>query len=96
MSGEGRRAAPRAACASWAPCADGDRNGLAIDAALTLATGTAERKAALAMLDRKRTSGRRITLGAHKAYDVTGFVGDLRRRNVPPHITANGAVSKLG
>jgi transposase len=73
-----------------------NRNGLAIDAALTQATGTAEREAALAMLDRKRTRGRRITLGADKAYDVTGFVGDLRRRNVTPHIAINGAVSKLG
>ena len=71
-----------------------NRNGLAVDAALTQATGTAEREAALAMLDRKRTRGR-ITLGADKAYDVTGFVGDLRRRNVTPHIAVNGAVSKL-
>jgi len=73
-----------------------NRNGLAIDAALTEATGTAERAAALAMLDRRRTRGRRITLGADKAYDVTSFVGDLRRRNVTPHIAVNGAVSKLG
>lgn len=73
-----------------------NRNGLAIDAALTEATGTAEREAALAMLDRRRTRGRRITLGADKAYDVTSFVGDLRRRNVTPHIAVNGAVSKLG
>ena len=54
-----------------------NRNGLAIDATLTHATGTAEREAALAMLDRRRT-GRRITLGADKAHDVTSFVGDLR------------------
>jgi hypothetical protein len=33
-------------------------NGLAVDAALTHATGTAEREAALAMLDRKRTGGK--------------------------------------
>ena len=32
-----------------------NRNGLAVDAALTQATGTAEREAALAMLDRRRT-----------------------------------------
>src|SRR4051794_28894645 len=72
-----------------------NRNGLAIDATLTHATGTAEREAALAMLDRRRT-GRRITLGADKAYDVTGFVGDLRARKVTPHIAVNGAVSKTG
>ena len=52
-----------------------NRNGLAVDAALTHATGTAEREAALAMLDR-RTEPPRITLGADKAYDVHR----LRRR----------------
>lgn len=72
-----------------------NRNGLAIDAALTPATGTAEREAALAMLDRRKGK-RRKTLGADKAYDVTGFVGDLRARNVTPHIAVNGAVSKTG
>ena len=70
-----------------------NRNGLAIDATLTHATGTAEREAALAMLDRRRT-GRRVTLGADKAYDVTSFVGELRARKVTPHIAVNGAVSK--
>ena len=73
-----------------------NRNGLAVDASLGLATGTAEREAALDMLDRRGTAGRRITLGADKAYDVTGFIGDLRRRKVTPHIAVNGAVSKLG
>jgi transposase len=72
-----------------------NRNGLAVDAALTHATGTAEREAALGMLDR-RGNDRRITLGADKAYDVTAFVEDLRDRKVTPHIAINGAVSKLG
>src|SRR6478752_6491308 len=39
-----------------------NRNGLALDAALTRATGTAEREAALSMLDRRRRGGR-VTLG---------------------------------
>jgi transposase len=76
-----------------------NRNGLAVEAALTHATGTAEREAAMVMLDRRRRrrkSKRRITLGADKAYDVTGFVEDLREREVTPHIAVNGAVSKLG
>ncbi len=72
-----------------------NRNGLVVDAALTHASGTAEREAALAMLDRQER-GHRITLGADKAYDVTGFIGDLRKRKVTPHIAVNGAVSKLG
>ena len=72
-----------------------NRNGLAVDAALTQATGTAEREAALLMLDRRQTK-RRITLGGDKAYDVTDFVGDLRARRVTPHIAVQGTVSKTG
>ncbi len=72
-----------------------NRSGLAVDAVLTHATGTAEREAALAMLDRRKRSGR-ITLGADKAYDATAFVEGLRERGVTPHIAINGAVSKLG
>lgn len=72
-----------------------NRNGLAVDAALTHATGTAEREATLVMLDRRK-SRRRITLGADKAFDVEAFVGDLRGRHVTPHIAVNGAVSKTG
>jgi transposase len=72
-----------------------NRNGLAIDATLTRATGTAEREAALAMLDRRKTD-RRITLGADKAYDVVAFIEDLRSRKVTPHIAINGRVSKHG
>lgn len=72
-----------------------NRNGLGVEVALTRATGTAEREAALAMLDRRRRR-RRITLGADKAYDVTAFVEDLRERQVTPHIAINGQVSKHG
>jgi transposase len=72
-----------------------NRNGLVVDAALTLASGTAEREATLTMLDRRARNGR-VTLGADKAYDVEAFVGDLRARNVTPHVAINGAVSKLG
>lgn len=72
-----------------------NRNGLAVDATLTHATGTAEREATLAMLDRRKRK-HRITLGADKAYDVTDFIGDLRARKVTPHITVNGAVTKTG
>jgi transposase len=69
-----------------------NRNGLAVDATLTHATGRAEREATLTMLDR-RSNRRRITLAADKAYDVEAFIGDLRARNVTPHIAVNGAVS---
>jgi transposase len=72
-----------------------NRHALAVEAALTHATGTAEREAALAMLDRRRPR-RRITLGADKAYDVTAFVEDLRQRQVTPHVAIDGRVSKCG
>ena len=70
-------------------------NALIVDAALTRASGTAEREAALAMLGR-RSQGRRITLGADKAYDVAAFVDALRDRSVTPHIAVDGRLSKLG
>lgn len=72
-----------------------NRHGLAVDGGVTLATGTAEREAALAMLDR-RPGRRRITLGADKGYDVTGFIGDLRARRVTPHVAIDGHLSKTG
>src|SRR3954452_6953710 len=72
-----------------------NRNALAVDTALTHATGTAEREAALAMLDRRKPR-RRITLGADKAYDVTAFVEDVRSRQVTAHIAIYGLVSKQG
>lgn len=71
-----------------------NRHGLAVDGAITLATGTAEREAALAMLDRRPR--RRLTLGADKAYDVRGFIADLRRRKVTPHVAVDGHVRQRG
>jgi transposase len=72
-----------------------NRNGLVSDVCLTRASGTAERDAALVMLDR-REGRRRITLGADKGYDVTAFVQALRRRRVTPHVAAGKRRSKLG
>jgi transposase len=65
-----------------------NRHGLIVDTMLTHATGTAEREAALAMLE--RLDGRhRITLGADKAYDVADFVAKLRELDVTPHVAQN-------
>jgi transposase len=72
-----------------------NRHGLVRDTCLTRASGTAERDAGLAMLDRC-TVTRRITLGADKGYDVATFVQALRQRRVTPHIAADRRVSKLG
>jgi transposase len=54
-----------------------NRNGLVVDTRLTLATGTAERDAAIAMMEQKPAE-RRVTLSGDKAYDTQAFVEDLR------------------
>jgi IS5 family transposase len=65
-----------------------NRSGLAVDARLTQATGTAERETALDMVDDVPGS-HRITLGADKAYDAADFVAELRERIVSPHVAQN-------
>src|SRR5713226_8189272 len=65
-----------------------NRHALVVDTRLTLATGTAEREAGLEMVA-ARPGNHRITLGADKAYDVAGFVADLRAYNVTPHVAQN-------
>lgn len=72
-----------------------NRHGLAVDGGISQATGTAEREAALALIDRRRKR-RRITLGADKAYDVTPFVHELRERSITPHIAIDGHLSTTG
>jgi transposase len=66
-----------------------NRHGLILDVHVSQATGTAERDAALVMLDRRRTAGKRVTLGADKGYDTRAFVRALREREVTPHVTQN-------
>jgi IS5 family transposase len=73
-----------------------NRHGLVVGAMVTRATGTAEREAALDLVERHRKGRRRITIGADKGYDVADFVRALRARKVTPHIAVNGAMSKLG
>jgi len=73
-----------------------NRNGLIVDAELTQATGKAEREAALTFIGRRPSGGKRMTLGADKAYDVTDFIGALRDRNVTPHIAIDGHRTKTG
>jgi transposase len=65
-----------------------NRSALAVDARLTLATGTAEREAALDMLSR-RPGRRRLTVGADKAYDAAEFVAAARECAVTPHVAQN-------
>lgn len=65
-----------------------NRNGLVVDTRLTLATGRAEREAALEMVS--NLSGRkRLTLGADKGYDTKDFIDNLRQLTVTPHVAQN-------
>lgn len=62
-----------------------NRNGLLVDLRVTQASGTAERDAALAMLDATKPD-KRVTLGADAGYDVKSFAAECRARDVTPHI----------
>jgi transposase len=66
------------------------RHGLPVDVEVTTADGHAERRAALAMLDRQPPRSRR-TLAADKAYDSADFVAACRARGVTPHVACNDA-----
>jgi hypothetical protein len=70
-----------------------NRNGLIVAARATQSSTTAEREAALAMLEERGRSPNRlgagtraITLGADKLYQERNFLAELRRRNVIPHV----------
>jgi transposase len=65
-----------------------NRHGLVVDARLTLATGRAEREAAVEMLGELRGEYR-VTLGADKGYDTKEFVDQLRSMRVTPHVAQN-------
>lgn len=62
-----------------------NRNGLVVDTRVSKATGTAEREAALSMVQ-DIPGQHRITLGADKGYDTRDFVKNLRQLNTTPHI----------
>jgi len=65
-----------------------NRNGLIIKTELFQANGTAERDAALVMLEQVPGTGR-ITVGADKGYDTKEFVAECRHLNITPHVAQN-------
>ena len=64
-----------------------NRHGLVVNTRLTLATGTAEREAAVEMVPRRGKC--RVTLGGDKNYDTQDLVKQLRQRRVTPHVAQN-------
>jgi transposase len=65
-----------------------NRNGLIVATEVFQANGTAERDAALVMLE-QIPGGGRVTVGADKAYDTQDFVAESRNLNVTPHVAQN-------
>ena len=65
-----------------------NRNGLIVDACLTEANGTAERSAALAMIE-TTTGSSGSTVGADKNYDTAKFVAGCRQAGCTPHVAQN-------
>jgi len=63
-----------------------NRNGLVVNTRVTLATGTAEREAAVEMMG-EIPGDQRVTVGADKNYDTKDFVGQLRGMQVTPHVS---------
>jgi len=61
-----------------------NRNGLLVDMRVTLATGHAERDAALQMVDALGLCD--VTLGADRGYDTADFVEACRSRGITPHV----------
>jgi hypothetical protein len=73
-----------------------NRNGLIVQGDLTQVDGHAERTAALDMVHRHSPgSTRRLTLGADKGYDAGGFVSDLRKACVTPHVAQKARYSAI-
>jgi transposase len=65
-----------------------NRNGLIVNTEVFEANGTAERDAALVMLE--QIPGRKqVTVGGDKAYDTADFVAECRNLKVTPHVAQN-------
>jgi len=65
-----------------------NRNGLIVNTEVFQANGTAERDAALVMLE-QIPGENRLTVGADKGYDTKDFVAECRNLKVTPHVAQN-------
>jgi IS5 family transposase len=65
-----------------------NRNGLVTDVEVLQANGTAERDAALVMIE-AIPGDHQVTVGADKNYDTKDFVADARGMNTTPHVAQN-------
>ena len=67
-----------------------NRNGLIVDAEVFQANGTAERDAALVMLEQVPGT-KAVTVGGDKGFDTRDFVKECRHMGVTPHVAQNHA-----
>jgi transposase len=65
-----------------------NRNGLIVNAEVFLANGTAERDAALVMLE-QIPGEKQVTVGGDKGFDTRDFVAECRHLGVTPHVAQN-------
>jgi transposase len=65
-----------------------NRNGLVAEVEVLQANGTAERDAALVMIE-QIPGDQPVTVGADKAYDTKDFVQETRNMNATPHVAQN-------
>jgi transposase len=65
-----------------------NRNGLIVNTEVFEANGTAERDAALLMLE-QIPGTKQVTVGGDKAYDTADFVAECRNLKVTPHVAQN-------
>jgi transposase len=65
-----------------------NRNGLIVSSLVWEATGTAERDAAMVMLQ-DVPGTRRVTVGGDKGFDTAEFVRECRNMSVTPHVAQN-------
>jgi len=65
-----------------------NRNGLIVDAEVFQANGTAERDAALVMME-QIPGTKPVTVGGDKGFDTFGFVAECRNLRVTPHVAQN-------
>ena len=65
-----------------------NRNGMVVDVEVLPANGTAERDAALVMIERI-PGHHQVTVGADKNYDTKDFVAETRNLKATPHVAQN-------
>jgi transposase len=72
-----------------------NRHGLLVDFRVAEASGLAERRVALEMIDQSLPGERQITLAADRGYHCRDFVEQCRQRHVTPHVADKKTGSAL-